>query len=178
MRSTKKLTFCGILAGFALLLLCMTGLFPFAEYSLPALAGLLLVSVVIECGAASAWVCFLATALLGLILCPSKEAAWLFVLFFGYYPILKSPLERCRSRIAEWVLKFLCFNLAFGGCYALLIAVFRMEALLEDFSMLTGGWLYLFPLLCNLMFLLYDIALTRMIGLYLARIHGKFRVGQ
>lgn len=68
----------------------LTGLIPIGTYALPAIAGVLLIVAVIEIGAKWAWMIYAAVAVLSLLFAADKEAALLFVLFFGYYPVLKS----------------------------------------------------------------------------------------
>ena len=41
---------------------------------------------------------YAAVAVLSLLFAADKEAALLFVLFFGYYPVLKSFLERISNK--------------------------------------------------------------------------------
>ena len=36
----------------------------------------------------------------------------MYVAFFGYYPIIKSSLEKHLPRVAEWIVKLLIFNAA------------------------------------------------------------------
>lgn len=100
-RTTKSIAFGGVLSGLAVILMFLTGIFPFAEYALPAMAGALLIIMVIEYGYRYALLCFFAVAVLSLLVGPNKEAAVLFAGFFGYYPILKGVLERIKRRQLE-----------------------------------------------------------------------------
>ena len=93
----------GIASALCLLLMILT-IIPIATYTMPALAGMVLIVVVIENGYSTAWMVYAAVGFLSLFICPDKEAAMLFVGFFGYYPILKGKLEKIRVRMVEYLL--------------------------------------------------------------------------
>ena len=174
-KASRRIAFGGVVSALSLLFLFLSGVFPFAEYTCPALAGLVLVALVIDFGKPAAWVAYGAVALLAFLVTPNKEAAVLFVLFLGYYPILKSSIEQLRSRAAEWAVKFLSFNLMGALSYLLLINVFGMTELLEEMS---GGMKYgllLFWAIGNVVFFVYDIAISSLIQFYCVRIRPKFR---
>ena len=48
MNHTIRVAFCGVLAGLGLALMFLTALLPMATFALPALAGLLMIMIVIE----------------------------------------------------------------------------------------------------------------------------------
>ncbi len=171
---TKAIAFGGVLSGLAVVLMLMTGLFPFAEYSLPAMAGALLIAMVIEYGYRRALLCYLAVAILSLILAPGKEAAVLFAGFFGYYPILKGKFETIKSRAGEWILKLVVFNAAVVLSYLIFIFVFQGQAVLEEFGEFGQYGAVLFLVAGNGVFLLFDLALTRVIGMYLHVLQPRF----
>ncbi len=170
MKRTSLVALGGVFGTLSLLVLLLT-LFPFATYALPPLAGVVLIPLVIECGKKWAFFTYLAVSLLSLILVPDLEAKLLFVAFFGYYPILKAALESFRSRSLEWSGKLLLFNAAMVVCYMLLS---RLGFSLEDFriegvAIPLSAFLALFLLVGNVIFVLYDIGVTRLIPLYVTR---------
>ncbi len=113
--------------------------------------------------------CFAVTGLLGLLLSPSKVPAILYVVFFGYYPLVKLPAERIASPIWRWAAKLGCFNLAMAGLYAAFHSVLPAQQ----------GPLAAFPalmLLCaNAAFVIYDLALRQGILYYLRHISGRMK---
>lgn len=60
---------------------------------MPCPCRILLIAVVIELGAKWAWAVFAAISILSLFFAGDKEAALYFVMFFGFYPILKARIE-------------------------------------------------------------------------------------
>ena len=139
-------------------------LFPFATYALPALAGAVLIPVAVEMGLSIGGICYFAVSLLSLILVPDPETALMFVFFLGYYPLLKFKLDRIRLKILRIALKHLIFNVAIIFSYQLLIRLFQMTDLIDEF----GGpyWIFGFLVIGNLVFILYDAALTNLTFFY------------
>ena len=157
----------GVISALSLVILMMTGLIPFATYSLPCLAGLLLVVVVVECGAKWAWISFGATAILAMMLTPDREAALMYAALFGYYPMVKQQIEKRFVGIREWSCKMLLFNVAVIIAYVVAIHLLGMTYLLEDVGdSVVLGLLALLGL-GNVVFVLYDVAMTRLLSAYL-----------
>lgn len=174
MKQTSRIALGGMMGALTLLCLMLT-LFPYATYALPALAGLFLIPVVVECGKRFAVTLFAATAILSLLITPDLEAKWLYVCFFGYYPILKAVAETRRSRAAEWGIKIGTFNIAVVAVYAI---ISRLGFSLNEFAV-TGIALPVtlgaFLLAGNVVFVLYDVALTRALPLYFLRFQPLLR---
>ena len=165
MKPLSKLAFCGIFTAFGVILLLMTGLFPMAEFALPAIAGLLPVVLVIESEKKYAFLVFFATAVLGAILCPLKESALYYAAFLGFYPIVKSTFEQCKSRITEWLCKISLFAvmavlIVAAGCF---LGFFSAAAIFAmGIPLLCGS-----SLLFLAAFVVYDVAVSRLISGYL-----------
>ena len=164
----------GIVAALAVVLMFFTGLFPFATYALPALAGLLMVVIVIDFDYKWALSVYAVVCILSILLTPDREAAIMFIAFFGYYPIVKSVFEKFKSRILEWVLKFLVFNVAVIGAYYVIINFLGMPDIMGEINELGKYGLWIFLGLANITFLIYDIAITKLITLYLKWFKPKF----
>jgi len=168
MRTAKSgpVALCGMTAALSTLLLLLT-IVPVSEIGLPALAGVLLVPTVIELNKKYALSVYAAVSLLALLVVPSWEAKLLYVAFFGYYPILKAILEGLHSRLMEWVLKFVVFNAAIIAAYWVLLTFLHLDPATFELGGVPLPWVFL--LLGNGVFLLYDIGLSRIIGAY---VHG------
>ena len=65
------------------------------------------------------------------------------------------------------LLKAVLFNAAVLAAYRLMLRLFGMAALQQEFAGLTAGWLIALLALANLTFLLYDRAVARLAALYL-----------
>lgn len=169
MKQSKRIALCGMLSALAVVIMLMA-YFPYLTFALPALSGALFAIVLIELGGKWAFGSYATAAMISLLLC-EKEAAVIFVAFFGYYPIMKAYLERISSKTLEYILKFLLFNVAVVTAYLMIIFVFGIPLEgLGDFGKYT---LLILLALANVMFLVYDFALTRIYVDYMKRLHSK-----
>ena len=180
MSQSGKTAIGGMITALSVVILMPTALELFV-YALPAFAGMLVMFSVIELDKRWALGIYAAVSLLSLMLVPNKEAAVLYTAFFGYYPVLKAILESKLPKVPEYILKFAVFNLSMIGAYAVLVKVLGMP-----FNELMGleegatGFLakYMLPvmlLLGNITFALFDVALTRIVTVYLHVWQKKFR---
>lgn len=122
--ATKKLTVCAILAALSLVLLYMASVLPTSRLALIAVAGLLPALAVVAHGLGWGMACFGVTALLSLLILPTKAPALIYCLFFGHYPVAKSLFERLHRRWLEWTAKLVWFNLLLTAAWLLLRGIF------------------------------------------------------
>lgn len=156
-----------MIAALCMLLMFMTGLIPFATYAIPALAGILMIAVVVETNAKWALLVYIAVSLLSIFITPDREAAMMFIAFFGHYPIVKLYLERVRPRALEYLLKLACFNVCIVAAYAVIVFIFKVPDIMTEMGAF-GKYSALVLLgLGNVVFLVYDFATTRLIGAYI-----------
>ncbi len=153
-------------------------------YTLPAMAGMLTMFAVIEIDKKWAIGSYVATSLIGLLFIANKEAVVYYVAFFGYYPVIKAVLESKLPRVAEYVLKFLIFNVSIILSGVVLVKVFGMPyndllGIDGESAFFTKYALYIMLGLGNAVFLLYDVALTRLVTAYIyvwqKRFHKLFK---
>ena len=171
MSKSGKIALGGLLTALGVVLMFLTGLIPIGTYALPAFAGVLLIVAVIEIGAKWAWMIYAAVAVLSLLFAADKEAALLFVLFFGYYPVLKSFLERISNKVLSWISKFAVFNVAVVACFFLAVNFLQLP---EDSFTVFGIYLpWVFLILGNAVFLIYDIALSGLVATYVEKLHHR-----
>jgi hypothetical protein len=173
-KRSSQIALGGIFSALCLVLMFMTGLVPFATYALPALAGAMLVAVVIEIGSKMAVLAYIGVSILSVFVVPDREAAMMFLVFFGYYPILKEKMESIPSRMAEYALKLGLFNATIVAGYAVMTTLLGIP-LLSDSAAEFGKYAVLVLLFFgNVVFLLYDYALTRYISVYVKWFKPRF----
>lgn len=166
---TFFLTFGAMLAGLGLLLLYGSGVVPSGQWALSALAGILNAAAVISLGLKGGFCVYVLVGVLGLLLVPNKLNVLLYALFFGLYPMIKSLLERLKSKTLSWALKFLFFDLA--------LCVFAFgfgRAFLPLLPAALGRHTSLVLLAGNGAFLVYDLGFSQLIGFYMARVGRIF----
>lgn len=169
MGKSIRVAFCGIITALCTALMFLTSLIPIATYALPALAGALLSIVVIEMGISWAWPVYAATSILSLFIAGDKEAAMLFVVFFGYYPILKAVFEKCTNKYLSYLLKVAVFNISMIVAFFISIRVLGVP---QDSFTVFGLYLpWAFLIVGNLVFLLYDYAISTIVVAYYQRFH-------
>ena len=159
----------GVLAAGSLAILWLACVAPSGRIGLIAASGLFPVAATLYAGRPAGYLCWAAASLLGLILLPDKGAALLFLAFLGLYPVVKGRLEMLGRRAVEWGLKLSWFNLTL----TLFWFVWQKMLLPEAPEWLANNALLLY-LLGSLVFVAYDIGLSRLITLLRARLnHAK-----
>ena len=158
----------GILAAGSLVLLWLASVAPSGRLGLTAAAGLFPMAATMAAGRTAGLLCWAAASILGLLLLPDKGVALMYLVFLGLYPVVKSRLEQLKSRTAEWAGKLAYFNAAL----TLLWFAFR-ELFLPALPEWMSAQAWVLYLAGNVIFILYDIALSRLIGGLNARLRPK-----
>lgn len=167
--SAKKVAYPAILGALSLVLVYLGSIAPSGNWGIVAVAGLLPAAAVISVGLSSGFLCWLGVSILAFLLVPDKFCALMYAVLFGLYPMLKSLIEKLRRRPLEYVLKLVFFNAAFTVLYLTM----RGALLASLPSALSAVWLLY--LAGNIVFLLYDFGFSKLIALYVARIHRAVR---
>ncbi len=165
---TRKLAFSAMLGALGVVILYLGAVINVLDLTTVALASLFVFFAVIELGTPFQYLIYAVTALLSLLLLPDKFAAVTYLLFGGIYPIFKEMFERLHHIIA-WILKFSFFNTVLS----LLVAASVYILHIEDSEI--GFTIGLYAL-GNVTFLLYDIATTQLVTLYLVKLRQRFRI--
>lgn len=155
--SAKTMALGGVLAALAVVIMSMGTLIPVATFVCPMLCMMILQLVIPLCGEKIAWAWYGAVSLLGLLLAPDKEAAFVFA-FLGYYPIIKPKLDKLPFSLL-W--KLILFNTAILTMYWLLSNLFGMTEIGEEFQELGTAFTAVLLVLGNVTFFLLDILLGR-----------------
>ena len=165
----------GVICALCVVVMLSGSIIPAATFCAPALAGALLMAVAVDAGMKQAWTCYGVVALVSLLFVPDKEMALFFVLLFGYYPLLKAYLQRLPGHVMPFCCKLAVFNLAVVAVYSLLLFVFPMPGLVEEFAESQPWMLAVLLVLGNVSFVIYDSALFHVVHLYVRRIRPRLR---
>ena len=149
--------------------LYIASLWPTGQPGLAAVASLFVAAAVIETGLGSGLSVFIVSSALGMLIVPDRTAPLLFVLFFGYYPLVKSLSERLRGAVRPWILKLAVFNAALTVAWFLLTEL--VAGFLGDFT--PGLWLIY--LAGNIVFVVFDYGYTKLIWFYINRVSKHFK---
>ena len=168
---TKRLVFCAILCALGFVLSLLGTLLGIFDLTAIIFAGLFVALVMMELNARWAVLVWLVTSALMILFSPNKEIALEYFVFAGFYPIIKNLLERLPSRVPEWIMKLLYFNLMLT---ALILAVTKIGFFMTPDNDLKLHWLVY--LLGNLFFLLYDVCLTVYIRFYVRSLRSRLKL--
>ena len=175
MKPSYKVALGAMIMALCCLFMLATSLFPFASFAFPAIAGVLLVFLNLEFSKKWALLVYIGVSLLSFILSSDHTAIISFVVFFGYYPIIKGVIEKINKRAVEWLLKLLLFNAAIAIGILLTILLFGMDILIAEYSEFGKIGLGIFILACEIVFVVYDIALTRLISFFICVVMPKLK---
>lgn len=165
----KKIVVAGVLAALSVIILYLGCAIEVLDLTMSAIVSLLVVVIVIEMGYKYAWLTYIATSILSIIILPQKSPAIFYACFMGFYPIIKSYLERINSALVRWIIKLVVGNAALALMF-ILMSLF----LPDEFE---GGWLMLVTYLLGIIaFLMYDVALSKLITLYFVRIRERIKI--
>lgn len=173
MNRSIQLAYCSIITAAATMLMVLTGFVPIGTYAIPAFAGLFPVLIVIEFGTGWAWAVYCAVSLLSVFVAVDKEAVLFFILFFGYYPILKSFIEKKQKRILELLLKLFVFNAA--AILDFFLGTKLLGVPLKSYTIFNFYAPWLFLIAGNITFVIYDYALSLLIHEYCKKFHPIIR---
>lgn len=164
--TSYKVALGGIVSSLCLLAMFLTGVMPLLYLALPMAAGALLTVIVVEVGSGYAVLTYAATSILSLMLTFDKEAALIFILLFGHYPILREQLQKLRAGPLRLFLKLAVYNVCAIADYFGTVYLLGLDTLTEEFSSLGKYGLWIVLLFTNFIFLMYDYSLGGMTRLY------------
>lgn len=165
-RISYRVALGGIVAAFCLAGMFLTGVFPLLYLIFPMISGVLLLIIVEEVGTQWAWLTYVTVSVLSLFVTYDKEAALIFIMFFGCYPIYQKFLGGIRPKPLRTIIKLVIFNVTMVLYFRINVYVLGLDDLLEAFEDFGqyGGAVVL--ALLNPFFLMYDYSLTGMCRIY------------
>lgn len=157
---SKQVAAGGITVLLTVLLLYLSYILPTGRLFFFSLSTVFISLMVIEYGGKAAFITYTATAFLGFIIIPDKLILVPYIIFFGYYGIIKSFIEKNSTLIIEWVIKYLLYNIALFVFYSLYIGLLNLPF---------NGFLPLSVLvfILELYFFVYDYCYTLAISYYM-----------
>ena len=167
-------TFCGMMVALGAAFMIVGGFFGVLTYAAPLIASVCLIPVKREFGAGRAWLAWLATAILSVLVSADKEEAFFYV-FFGFYPIVRTVFMRIKPRLPRILAKLAFFAAAIGAMYALLCFAVKAEQVIADLSELGTALKILFFAGLVLIMLIYDFIVKYAELTYVKRIRPKLK---
>lgn len=163
---THKLAFSSVMT--ALTVVCLYGsvVFPTGKITLLAMTSLCVLVTQTECGTKFSFMQFVASGLIGSLLVPFKSQIIIYIAFIGYYPIVKSYVERLCKPWMERLVKFLFFNAILIALYFtfkyFLLAYINFGTIFN----IVFSHLFLAVVVAEFIFALYDYMLSMLAAYY------------
>lgn len=174
MRESSKAALGGIVAALGIVIMLATYLSPLLVYTVPPFTGIMLIIILEEIDLKWAFGTYAAIGLLSLFLIADKESAIYFVMFFGYYPILREYLRsKLKSRKLIFLIGLFIFNLSMGAAVLLCAYVFHI-----DYSELSNGgvwFLVLFAVLLNIVYAVFDFLVEKLHLIYRVKLKKRIK---
>ena len=165
-KRVRVITSSALLISLTMVFLYLSTVLPNVQLGLVAAASLFVAAQVIETNLMGGLYVFIGSCILGFLIVPDKTSLILYSLFFGYYPLVKSLAERPKKAVLRWGIKLVVMNTAL----AVILGFFG--ELIFDLSQFEYG-IWIVAVIINLVFILFDIGVSKLIGLYMGRIHRK-----
>lgn len=146
----------GIISALCLVTMFLSGIIPALYIMLPMVAGVLMAIIAVEVNTEWAMLTYTAVSILSFIITFDKEAALIFILLFGHYPILKLYIDKIKNSFLRISVKLLVFNVCVILYYYITVYFLGIKQLLEeldDFGKY-GGLIML--VIVNIILISYD----------------------
>ena len=128
---------------------------------------MLLICIVFEMGYSWAFLVYTVVSLMSLILLSDKEAVLYYIIFLGFYPVLKGLIEKIGNKVVQYIVKILIFNVCIISAFY--ISIFLLSLPKESFNIFGIYLPWVFLILGNITFVLYDMCVTRIVTLYILK---------
>lgn len=165
-KQTVKLATAAMLTALGVVTLYLGSVIQVLDLTMVALCSVFIFFAVIEMGSPFPILIYAATSVLSMLLLPDKFAALMYLLFGGIYPVFKQKIERLPL-LFSWVIKVIYFNVVL----ALMVVSSMYLFHIEDTGFTVG-----FFGLGNVTFILYDVAITKLLSLYFFKLRKQMRI--
>ena len=159
---SKYIAESGLLVALTLVILYATSIIPISKLSILTIASCLIPISIIRTSIKNAMLVYIASSVLSFFLVPTNIAIY-YTLFFGVYGIIKHLIEKVKIMPLELLLKLIVFN----------ILLFTIYLIAKSFLIISppNFPLWTLWLAAQIVFLIYDYALTLVISFFLKRSH-------
>lgn len=169
MKNSKVIAYSGVATALSVVMLFLGSIFWVLGYTMPLVASLVMIILLDSISQKSALLTFISTSIISFILLNDKECVLLYILFFGYYPLIRDKINDIKPKFLSYLLKFITFNAAMVLTQVLCVYVFGIP-----FDDMLGKWgIVVFVLCLNLVFAVFDKLYTLLLRLYRIKLKKK-----
>lgn len=169
MKNSKIIAYSGVATALSVVMLFLGSLIWVLAYTMPLIASLIMIILLDSISRKSAILTFISTSVISFILLSDKECLLLYVLFFGYYPLIRDKINDIKPKFLSVLLKYLTFNASMILTQILCVYVFEIP-----FDDMLGKWGIIIFIVClNLVFAVYDKLYDLLLKLYRIKVKKK-----
>ena len=169
MKNSKIIAYSGVATALSVVMLFLGSLIWVLAYTMPLIASLIMIILLDSISQKSAILTFISTSVISFILLSDKECLLLYVLFFGYYPLIRDKINDIKPKFLSVLLKYLTFNASMILTQILCVYVFEIP-----FDDMLGKWgIVIFIICLNLVFAVYDKLYDLLLKLYRIKLKKK-----
>ncbi len=165
----------GIVSALCLAAMFFAGIMPALYLLLPMIAGVLMMIIAVEVSTGWAVLTYISVGLLSMFITFDKEAALVFIMLFGHYPIMRFYINRIKIRFLRNTVKFVVFNICAVAYFYVTVYIFGLDQMLDEFGEIGKYGGYIMLALCNVIFVLYDMNLDLCYKIYKVRLMPRIR---
>ena len=161
----RKIALASIFASLSVALLAVGALFELLDLTVAAFCSFLIFISVIEIKGKYPFLIYLTTSVLSIIIVPLSTAGLYYIAFFGYYPILRTFLQK-KNKLLSKILCFILFNVTMACLMLLFKQIFALQN--EPY------YIYILLLVVsNIFYVCLDKALNIFAFLYFKKLRNK-----
>lgn len=172
MKKAVSLAICSVITALSVILLFLGGITFVLAYAMPMFVGFFMIMLKRTFGVSCAWITYAATSALSFMLVSDKECMLMYVLFFGFYPMLQSGINKIKNKLLKILIKLIIFNVLFAAVQLLLFYVFGIPFLESGEAVYMA---VIFILLMNVVFFIYDGLIVKLERLYVLKFEKRIK---
>lgn len=161
---SKYIAESGIITALIVIILYMASILPISTLSILTAASCLIPISLIRTNIKYSIAIYLCSSILSFFMLPLKISIS-YAVFFGLYGILKSYIERLHKMPIEILLKLISFNILLFIAYFLCNNIIELSTIHSSLLVILAS--------AQIIFLIYDYALTLLISIYISKIHNR-----
>lgn len=165
----------GIVSALCLVTMFLAGVIPALYLVLPMAAGVLMMIIAEEVSKSWAFLTYLSVSLLSMFITFDKEAALIFILLFGHYPILRLYIEKLPLKWLRAAVRTVLFNTCVVAYFYVTVYIFGLDEMADELSDYGRYGAYIMLGFVNILFILYDLNLGSIYRIYIKRLAPKFK---
>lgn len=170
-----KVALGGIVSAMCLVCMFIAGVIPMLYLLLPMIAGVLMMIIAEEVSISWAWLTYISVSILSLFITADKEAALIFIMLFGHFPIIRFYLDRIKLRVVGFLIKMLICNICLVSYFYVTVYIFGIKEILKDMSDFGKYGALILLALSNVIFVFYDVNLGAIHNVYIKKFMPKLK---